>query len=76
MCSLCILTLLIGTDIFIKKNSAELVDDYVQLGQSEELEFYQVEEANYHLAVVDSDDLEVISIFLRIDNNYNIFERK
>ena len=65
-----------GTDIFIKKNQAELVDDYIQLGQSEEMEFYQVEDFKDQLSVVDADDLEILGVFLRVDNRFNIFERK
>ena len=52
------------------------MDGYIQLGQGEELEFYQVEERSEQFSQVDPDDLEIIAVFLRIDKQFNIYERR
>ena len=44
----------LATDIFVKKNQAELNDLYIQLiSNGKELEFYQVEDFKDQLKVVD-----------------------
>ena len=48
----------------------------MQLGQSKSLEFYQVENFKEMIKVVDTVDYDFLAVFLRLDNRYNIFERR
>ena len=67
--------LLKKTDIFIKKNSINFVDDFVQLGQSIDQDFYQVSSMREFVMIEDS-DLQVLGIYFRLDSNYDQYSRR
>lgn len=63
------------TDIFVKESMATLVDDYVQLGQSNDFSFYQVDNFREQMEI-EGTDLQFMSIYLRLDNKNDTYERK
>ena len=64
------------TDIFVRQNEVSLIDDLVQLGQSNETEFYQVINYREQLELEDASDLEFLSVFIRFDAFYDVYERR
>jgi hypothetical protein len=63
------------TDIYVKRNKASLADDYIQLGQSEIMEFYQIQ--NYREQTeLQSSDLQFASVYISFDPYHDEFERK
>ena len=62
-------------DIFIKKNSINFIDDFVQLGQSIDQDFYQVSSMRESVLIEDT-DLQIISVYIRLDSNYDEFSRR
>ena len=60
----------------MRENKAELTDDYLQLSGKQHFEFYQVEDSREQYSLVDADDLEIIGVFLRVDKQFNIYERR
>ena len=62
-------------DIFVKKNSINFIDDFVQLGQSTNQDFYQVSSMRESVLIEDT-DLQIISVYIRLDSNYDEFSRR
>ena len=62
-------------DIFVKKNSINFIDDFVQLGQSKAQDFYQVSGMRESVLIED-DDLQIISVYVRFDSNYDDYSRR
>jgi hypothetical protein len=63
------------TDIFVKRNSAELSDDFIQLGQNKEIEFYQIE--NYREQTeLEGSDLQFASVYISYDPYHDEYNRK
>ena len=67
--------LLKKTDIFIKKNSISFVDDFVQLGQSTNQDFYQVN-AMRESILIEGSDLQIMGVYFRLDSNYDQYFRR
>ena len=62
-------------DIYVQKNSINFVDDFVQLGQSNNQDFYQVSGMRESVLIEDT-DLQFLSIYFRFDSNYADFSRR
>ena len=62
-------------DIFVRKNQGNFIDDFVQLGQEMDLSFYQVSSMRESI-VVEESDLQIMSVFFRVDSNYNTYSRR
>lgn len=63
------------TDIYFRKNEAQLVDDLVQLGQSTRLSFYQVKTFREQTEL-EGTDLQFASIYFRFDAYYDVYQRR
>eukprot|EP00347_Sterkiella_histriomuscorum_P015758 403355792 len=64
------------TNIFIQRNLIKLQDDYVQYGQSQDKEFFQIQKALLNVDDNAYDNLNYIRAFIRMDKNYDIYERQ
>lgn len=64
------------TDIWVKENEGEIDDSLVQIYTKKKLNFLQVENWREILELEDPDDKEFISIYLSVDKEYSVFERK
>ena len=62
-------------DIYIRKNGANFTDDYIQLGQSNQLSFYQVSSMRESVVIEDT-DLQIVSVYFRLDANYDNYYRR
>ena len=62
-------------DIFVRKNGANFIDDFIQLGQSTDDSFYQVSSMRESIVIEDT-DLQIISVFFRLDSNYDNYSRR
>ena len=62
-------------DIYIRKNGANFIDDYIQLGQSNQLSFYQVSSMRESVVIEDT-DLQIVSVYFRLDANYDNYYRR
>ena len=62
-------------DIYVKNNQANLIDDFVQLGQSNNFTFYQVSSMRESVVVEDT-DLQIASAYIRFDSNYDAYSRR
>lgn len=60
-------------NFFTMKSEAELEDDYLQLGQQENLEFFNVQNMREY---EDKFGGSYINFYIRYDSQYNIYERK
>jgi len=61
-------------NFYVKRNEAELEDDFMQLGQQKNLEFFQISNVREY----DDNWFEGeynIAIYVRMDKNYDIYER-
>ena len=67
--------LLKKADIFVKKNSINFVDDFVQLGQSTSQDFYQVSSMRESINIEGSDK-QVMGVYFRLDSNYDQYFRR
>ena len=67
--------LLKKADIFVKKNSINFVDDFVQLGQSINQDFYQVSSMRESV-MIEGSDLQVMGVYFRLDSNYDQYFRR
>ena len=65
-------------NFYVQKQSVQLEDDIIQLGQSKELSFYQVLNVkSYHDNYVDAPgENYMIAIYMRSDKMYDSYERK
>mmetsp|Transcript_7032 Transcript_7032/g.7961 ORF Transcript_7032/g.7961 Transcript_7032/m.7961 type:complete len:255 (-) Transcript_7032:179-943(-) len=63
------------TDIFVKKNKANFIDDLVQLGQSSETSFLQITDYREQVDVEEA-DFQFLSVFIRADEKYDMYERR
>ncbi|CDW74840.1 UNKNOWN [Stylonychia lemnae] len=64
------------TNVFVQKNMMKLQDDWVQYGQSQQKQFFQIQKA-----VITEDDNAFdnslyIRVFFRMDKNYDVYERQ
>eukprot|EP00347_Sterkiella_histriomuscorum_P001365 403372316 len=64
------------TNIFIQRNLIKLQDDYIQYGQSQDKEFFQIQKALLNVDDNAYDNLNYIRAFIRMDKNYDIYERQ
>ena len=65
------------TDIYIRRNEAVLIDDLVQLGQENEVDFFQVVDFREQFELEDLvDDFEFLSVFIRLDPKSDVYERR
>ena len=62
-------------DIYVRKNSANFIDDFIQLGQSNSINFYQVNSMRESI-VIEEPDLQVMSVFFRFDSNFDTYSRR
>ena len=62
-------------DIFIKKNGVDLIDDFVQLGQSNSFSFYEVSHMRESIVIEDT-DLQLASIYFRLDSYFDNYSRR
>ena len=58
-----------------KNNFANLIDSYVQYGQSTEKTFYQVQNTKEQIDLEDV-DRQIASVYFRVDPQYDIYERR
>ena len=62
-------------NIYIAQNEVELMDDWLQFGQQETMEFHSIS----NIREYDDNHVEedyYVSLFLRYDRNYESYERK
>ena len=59
----------------LENNYASLIDQYLQLGQSEELEFYEIVGYREQVLVEDT-DLQIASVYFRFDSNFDSYSRR
>ena len=63
------------TDIFVQKNEATLIDEYLQLGQSQNLYFYKIQRLREQIVLEDT-DLQIASVYIRLDSNHDTYTRR
>ena len=65
------------TDIYIRQSKAVLIDDLVQLGQKNKIDFYEVVDFREQFELEDTvSDFEFLSIFIRLDPKSDVYERR
>ncbi|CDW73837.1 UNKNOWN [Stylonychia lemnae] len=63
-------------NIYIQLQDAQLQDNYLQLGQTDQIQFHQISNnREYDKMYVDSDGY-MIALFLRLDDQYDLYNRK
>ena len=63
------------SDIYVKKSEANFIDDFIQLGQSNDITFYQISTMRDSVVIEDT-DLQIMSIYFRFDSNYDTYYRR
>ncbi|CDW84258.1 UNKNOWN [Stylonychia lemnae] len=63
-------------NFYVQKNEASLQDDFLQLGQSNDYDFYGVSNQRTYQDNYSDNDGYYAAVYLRIDNRYDIFERQ
>ena len=58
-----------------KKSEANFIDDFIQLGQSNDITFYQISTMRDSVVIEDT-DLQIMSIYFRFDSNYDTYYRR
>lgn len=61
------------TSIYVKKNKVILADDLVQFGQTQELEFYNVEDFYTDMTAIQNN--QVMTFLITLDENVNTYTR-
>ncbi|CDW90251.1 UNKNOWN [Stylonychia lemnae] len=64
------------TNFYIQLQEAELEDDLIQFGQTQEIEFHQVSNQRYYDDQYSDTDGYIAAIYMRFDNRYDIYARK
>ena len=63
------------TDVFVQKNEAILIDEFLQLGQSQQVQFYKIERTREQNLIEDT-DLQIVSVYIRLDSNFDSYSRR
>ena len=64
------------TDIFIRKNEAELEDDVVQIFTAKNFDFYQIVKSKESFELEDTSTGVIVDVFFRYDEDYDVYERR
>ena len=64
------------TDIYIRKDEANLQDDVIQLFTTRSLDFYSIVKSKESFELEDSTSGEIVDVFFRYDEDYDVYERR
>ncbi|CDW87303.1 UNKNOWN [Stylonychia lemnae] len=63
-------------NFYIQLQEANMQDDYIQFGQAHNYKFFHVENIRTYDDSYTEEDGNVVTVYLRLDNHYDVYQRK